>query len=79
MVAQDEDALVAEGAHQARPFVVVHGDAFEVVVGDIAEQLGAVEVVVAEAVALARDRHAGGRVRVHDAVRVRARRVDAPE
>src|SRR5882724_4895674 len=76
VVAQDQVALVAEGVHEARFFVVTHGDALEVVVGDMAMHQGGVEVVRGQAVALARDRHARGRVRVHDAVRVLARRMD---
>src|SRR5436190_14470180 len=75
VIAQNQVALVAERAHEARLFVIAHCDPLEGVVGDMTMHQSGVEVIRGETVALAGDRHASSRVGVHDAMRVVARRV----
>ncbi len=76
MVAQDHCGLVADVAQQALLLARLDRDAFEIVVRDAPVQHGAVEVVVRKAVFQAGDRAAGGRMRMHDAVRALDRGVD---
>ena len=76
VVAQDHVRLVAERLHEPRSLVEPGRDAFVLVVGHLAPEHGAVEVVVAKPGLLARDGAAGGGVDVHDAMRVVACLVD---
>ena len=89
MVAQHQDRLAVHALQHARALVGLHRDAFEVVVGDLAVELGGVEVGHRQPALGAGHRQPRGGVGVHDAmglvdvpvhrgVRGEARRIDRP-
>src|SRR5690606_29150965 len=64
VVAQHQNALVAQARQQPRLLVWIDGDALKVVVRDLAVDLRRVEVVPRQALLLAGHRHARRRMRV---------------
>ena len=70
VVAQQQHRLVAGAREDARALVGVHGDALELVVRHLAEQLRGVEVGVGQAFVEAAHGHGRRGVHVHHAVRV---------
>ena len=76
VIAQDQHVLVAQAFDEPGLLVGAHADAFEIVVRHAAEQHRAVEIVMPEAALFQRDRDPRRGVRVHDAMRVFAHRMD---
>src|SRR6185437_396426 len=69
VIAQDHRRLVADVAHEAGALVGVHGDAFEIVVGDFAEELRRIEIARRQPALGAGNGEACRGVRVHHAMR----------
>jgi hypothetical protein len=76
VVAQDHGRPVADAREQAGGLVGMDRDALEVVVRQLAVQLGTVEVGLLQAAQQTGHRHAGRGVGVHDAMGVGYRVVD---
>ena len=71
MVAQHQDAVVADVPHQPLAFLGAHRDAFEIVIADQPGEEAGVEVGRRQPFLAAAHRHRVGRVRVDDRVRPR--------
>src|SRR5579863_7059648 len=69
MIAENDGLLVADIAQKARPFVIVHGDAFEIVISQLLEELRGIKIALRQTARTARNGHARRRVRMHDALR----------
>ena len=76
VVAEDERAVAAEVVHQPFLLAFAHDRAFVLVIADGAVEERRIQADGQEAAFQRRHRHAGRRVRVHDAVRVRRALVD---
>ena len=70
MVFQQHHALVAKMLDQALALFGTDSDAFEIVIGDLPGEVAGVEIGRAQPSFDRADRHPGGGVRVHDAMRI---------
>ena len=70
VVFQEHDALVAEMLDQPLALLRTHRHPLEIMIGDPADEVARIEIRRAQAALKRADRHAGGGVGVHDAVRI---------